>query len=215
MPCANANAVACAKHTYLFACSPVRLFACPLFLTNDVDADSALCFFFPQKKDELDEMCHVEEARPLQVQSDSFKQSVENASKAEHTPVGLGLLLHQHFADRVLQIKWGLYLHTLRFARFCTTTATIKANNERYRANVEQLTREYQDSVARATRLEVLQTVTAVDSGLTPGVVLPEDCRIYMRATLAQHQTGRDVSLFCNIIRWEICKNTIKAYVGA
>ena len=176
----------------------------------------ALLTSFPSSslsfQDELDDMCNVEEARPLQVQTDAFKENVDNASRPEHTPAGLGLLLHHFFADRVLQLKWGLYLHTLRFARFCTTTAVIKANQDRYRANVEQLTREYQDAVARATRLEVLQTYTSGDSGLTPGVVLPEDCRIYMRATLAQFQTGRDVALFCNIIRWKVCKNTIEVY---
>jgi hypothetical protein len=66
-----------------------------------------------------------------------FKETMEAASKQEHKVGGLGLLLHHHFSERVLQIKWGLYLHTLRFARFCTNTTVIKANHTRYRIALE------------------------------------------------------------------------------
>ncbi|XP_067931806.1 uncharacterized protein [Watersipora subatra] len=159
-------------------------------------------YFKRERKQAINRMLTVGEAKPVIVQADALKEEMYNCLKPEYSSESLPLLLHEYFVNRMEELVQAKYLHLLRWKRFCEHTSAIESLYPYYQKRICQINAEYRDCLERAQRLAVAKEALSQNTDIAAQSVKREDLIIYLRWLICQHHAVKKVNQYLTVLQW-------------
>lgn len=122
---------------------------------------------------------------------------------AEYSPAAMVVLIHSFYVERQKDLRWALYQHSLRWSRFCKSASVMAAMRPTFEAGLQQLKAGIETAAGRAAKLAgpVDQILATPKSPPLPAALELADCDLYLRELVAEFQSTRELSLFCDSVR--------------
>ncbi|EDV29701.1 uncharacterized protein TRIADDRAFT_52371 [Trichoplax adhaerens] len=160
-------------------------------------------FFKLERQMIINKLIETRQVKPVQIQADIMKEEATVALQPEYNQIGLPLLLHQFYLDKIEQMANLKYLYLLRFTRFCSRSQKVEAIYEDYQGTLKYVMSEYMDAIGRAKRLSCAHNAAVVgDLSRSLGSVNAEDIIIYLSWIICHLHSIKKINSFMKILQW-------------
>ncbi|XP_033105563.1 uncharacterized protein LOC117107864 [Anneissia japonica] len=177
-------------------------FGASLRVASSVRLPQSVEFFRKQRELTIKRAMEVSEAQPLVVQAHVMQDELDNCSRLEYTDNSLPLILHQFYCDRIQQLVQCKHLHMLRWKRFCEHTNVLESLFPMYQKRIEHIMSEYNDAVARATRLQVAHESHMMGKSTAKNAITLEDVMIYTRWLTCHFHATKKINSFLKVLEY-------------